>query len=102
MILIYKLVICKCTRHVLFLNTCVHYPRKECELRSINLLGSYTDKNRINLIHDTPQSVPSLSGLFSSALVSERESFDLFGAIYTSHPDLRRILTDYGFRGFLF
>lgn len=45
------------------------------------------------------ESVPSLCSLFSSAGWFEREAFDLFGITFAGHPDLRRILTDYGFEG---
>lgn len=44
-------------------------------------------------------SVPSVTHLFPSANWSERETFDLFGIIFEGHPDLRRIMTDYGFEG---
>lgn len=43
--------------------------------------------------------VPSVSQLFSSAIWAEREVWDLFGVVFSGHPDLRRILTDYGFEG---
>lgn len=43
--------------------------------------------------------VPSVSHLFSSAIWAEREVWDMFGVIFNGHPDLRRILTDYGFEG---
>jgi NADH-quinone oxidoreductase subunit C len=44
--------------------------------------------------------VPSITGLHLSAGWFEREVFDMFGILFSGHPDLRRILTDYGFRGY--
>lgn len=44
--------------------------------------------------------VPSLTDIHPTANWFEREIFDMFGIIFSGHPDLRRILTDYGFRGF--
>lgn len=44
-------------------------------------------------------SVPSVTHLYPSANWSERETFDLFGILFEGHPDLRRIMTDYGFEG---
>ena len=43
--------------------------------------------------------VPSLVGIWNAANWFEREAFDLFGIMFNSHPDLRRLLTDYGFVG---
>ncbi|WP_430389495.1 NADH-quinone oxidoreductase subunit C [Dyella sp. 20L07] len=48
---------------------------------------------------DTLPVVPSLTGIWPGVNWFERESFDLFGIVYEGHPDLRRILTDYGFVG---
>lgn len=47
----------------------------------------------------TNPSVPSVVSLFASANWAEREVFDLYGVVFEGHPDLRRILTDYGFEG---
>lgn len=44
--------------------------------------------------------ISSVSGIFNSANWIERECWDMFGIFFTNHPDLRRILTDYGFDGF--
>jgi len=44
--------------------------------------------------------IPSLSSIFKSANWIERECWDMFGVFFLNHPDLRRILTDYGFEGF--
>lgn len=50
-------------------------------------------------LHENNMKVPSVEWLWPSANWFEREAFDLYGFIFTDHPDLRRILTDYGFKG---
>jgi NADH-quinone oxidoreductase subunit C len=54
---------------------------------------------RVKLQTDEEVPVPSVTGLFSAAGWWEREAFDLYGIYFSEHPDLRRILTDYGFDG---
>lgn len=50
-------------------------------------------------LHDNPPRIESVTGIWASANWFEREAFDLFGFLFEGHPDLRRILTDYGFIG---
>ncbi len=54
---------------------------------------------RVKIAVAEDEMVPSLIGLHPSANWFEREVFDMFGILFSGHPDLRRILTDYGFRG---
>jgi NADH-quinone oxidoreductase subunit C len=53
---------------------------------------------RVSIRED--EMVPSIIGIHPSANWFEREVFDMFGILFSGHPDLRRILTDYGFRGY--
>jgi NADH-quinone oxidoreductase subunit C len=65
-----------------------------------NLLSmSLNQRIRIKLDTDENEPVPSATGLYSSAGWWEREAWDLFGIYFAGNPDLRRILTDYGFEG---
>ena len=54
---------------------------------------------RVKLRTDEDSTVPSVTGVFPGAEWFEREAYDLYGILFTGHPDLRRILTDYGFEG---
>ena len=54
---------------------------------------------RVKLMTDEMTAVPSLIEVFRGADWFERETYDLYGVLFTGHPDMRRILTDYGFDG---
>ena len=65
-----------------------------------HLLSVYNNlRVRVKVCTDNDAPVPSAVGLFPAANWYEREAFDLYGILFEGHPDLRRILTDYGFRG---
>ena len=77
------------------------YPEREKRFEVIYHLLSMSQNARVRVkIHtDEETPVPSATGLFSSAGRSDREAWDLYGIFFSDHPDLRRILTDYGFEG---
>lgn len=79
----------------------VDYPDREERFDVVYNLLSLTQNNRIRIKvtagEDVP--VPSATAVFSCANWWEREAWDLFGIPFADHPDLRRILTDYGFEG---
>ena len=54
---------------------------------------------RVKIMTDEDTPVPSVTGVFPNADWYEREAFDMYGVFFDGHPDLRRILTDYGFHG---
>ncbi len=65
-----------------------------------NLLSlKHNRRIRVKVATDEEHPVPSVTGVFSAAGWYERETWDLFGVYFSDHPDLRRILTDYGFEG---
>jgi NADH/F420H2 dehydrogenase subunit C len=79
----------------------VDYPWKENRFEIFYNLLSITFNSRINLIINVDEhySVESISNLYSVAGWFEREIWDMFGIYFWNHLDLRRILTDYGFKG---
>ena len=79
----------------------VDYPDRPLRFELVyNLLSmSLNQRIRLKLETDEAHPVPSAVALFSSAGWWEREAWDLFGIYFADHPDLRRILTDYGFEG---
>ena len=79
----------------------VDWPSREKRFDVVYHLLSPTKNVRIRLKVATDEAtpVPSLSSLFPVASWFEREAYDLYGILFSGHPDLRRILTDYGFDG---
>ncbi len=79
----------------------VDYPGRDERFEVVyNLLSlRHNQRIRIKLTTDEETPVPSVTGVFNSAGWWEREAWDLFGIYFSDHPDLRRILTDYGFEG---
>ena len=79
----------------------VDYPERPLRFDVVYHLLSMVKNHRIRLKvqtdEDTP--VPSVAGLFPAANWFEREAFDMYGVFFSDHPDLRRLLTDYGFHG---
>lgn len=66
-----------------------------------NLLSlTHNRRIRVKIRTDGQAAVPTVTGVFSSAGWWEREAYDLYGIWFRDHPDLRRILTDYGFEGY--
>lgn len=81
--------------------TAVDYPEREKRFEVVyNLLSlNLNERVRVKLLADDKAPVPSVTGVFSSAGWYEREVWDMYGVMFSDHPDLRRILTDYGFEG---
>ncbi len=77
-------------------------PHKVNRFAAVYHLLSLSHNHRIRLrvfLDETSLEVPSVVSIWPSANWFEREAFDLFGILFLGHPDLRRILTDYGFVG---
>ena len=81
--------------------TAVDYPAKEQRFNLIYHFLSMTENKRcrVTAAINEGEEMPSITSVFECANWFEREIFDLFGITFSSHPDLRRILTDYGFDG---
>lgn len=86
----------------LLIDVCgVDYPDREERFEVVyNLLGlKHNQRIRVKLTTTEDDPVPSVAGLFKTANWFEREVWDLYGVFFSDHPDLRRLLTDYGFEG---
>ena len=81
--------------------TAVDYPENEKRFKLVYLLLSHETNSRIiiNFSVNENEIVSSLTSIFPSANWMEREVFDMYGIKFKDHPDLRRILTDYNFKG---
>ena len=79
----------------------VDYPEDERRFQLIYLFLSHENNLRIKLLIkiNTDQQISSITKIFPSANWMEREVFDMYGIKFKNHPDLRRILTDYNFKG---
>jgi NADH-quinone oxidoreductase subunit C len=80
----------------------VDYPERTERFDVVYHLLSLT-KNlrlRVRVTTDERAPVPSITGVYPAADWFEREAFDMYGMLFSGHPDLRRLLTDYGFQGY--
>ena len=79
----------------------IDYPNEEKRFELVYLLLSIENNLRvkISIKFETNDKIPSIVKIFPSANWMEREIFDMYGIKFSNHPDLRRILTDYNFKG---
>jgi NADH-quinone oxidoreductase subunit C len=82
--------------------TAVDYPERPDRFDVVyHFLSMYRNHRiRVRVAVGEADMVPSIIAIYPSANWFEREVFDMFGILFSGHPDLRRILTDYGFRGY--
>jgi NADH-quinone oxidoreductase subunit C len=90
-----------CQFHAFIDVTAVDWPQREKRFDIVYHLLSPTKNCRVRVKVETDEAtaVPSIIDVYPGANWFEREVFDLYGVLFAGHPDLRRILTDYGFEG---
>jgi NADH-quinone oxidoreductase subunit C len=89
-------------RFINFIDLCgVDYPGREKRFDIVIHLMSPTLNQRVRIKAEADEMtpVPSITPVFPGALWFEREAWDMYGILFSGHPDLRRLLTDYGFDG---
>ena len=81
--------------------TAVDYPERPNRFEMVYQLLSMRNNMRLRILVAVGegQAVPSATTVYSAANWAEREAWDMFGIFFAGHPDLRRLLTDYGFEG---
>ena len=82
--------------------TAVDWPEREKRFDVVyHLLSPRRNQRiRVKVETDEPSPVPSITSVYRGADWFEREAYDLYGVLFSGHPDLRRLLTDYGFEGY--
>jgi NADH-quinone oxidoreductase subunit C len=86
----------------LLMDVCaVDYPERAARFDVVYSLLSlkHNQRVRVKIANDGIVAVPSVTGVYRAAGWFEREAWDLYGIFFSGHPDLRRLLTDYGFEG---
>jgi len=80
----------------------VDYPQREKRFEVVyHLLSPRLNRRmRVKTMTDEETAVPSIIAVFPTANWYEREAYDMYGILFSGHPDLRRLLTDYGFQGY--
>jgi NADH-quinone oxidoreductase subunit C len=92
-------------RFLVLIDICgVDYPNRQRRFDVVyHLLSMHQNQRiRVKIQTDEASPVPSAIGVFPAADWFEREAFDMYGIFFSDHPDLRRLLTDYGFVGYPF